>query len=153
MSRTFCFVRDIILICALFNGAANATDADQLYKAAQKSDVQTAKNLLDKGLDVNSKSSTGSSPIHAAAANNDKDMLDLLIAKGANLGVQNKEGDTPLVCATKYGGGKEATVKRLLEAGADPAIADKKGKTALDYAKEKDQKKAIELLTKVSKNQ
>jgi uncharacterized protein len=132
----------------LSNGAAHAADADQLYKAAQRSDVQAVKNLLDKGVDVNSRSSTGSYPIHAGAVNNNKDMLDLLIAKGANLGVQNKEGDTPLICATKYGGGKEATVKLLLEAGAYSGIADKKGKTALDYAKEKEQKKAIELLTK-----
>lgn len=148
MSKTRSFLRGIILVCVLFNSAAYATDADQLYKAAQKSDVQAVKNLLDKGVDVNSKSSTGSYPIHAAAASNDKAMLDLLIAKGANLGVQNKEGDTPLICATKYGGGKEATVKVLLGAGADSGIADKKGKTALDYAKEKEQKKAIELLTK-----
>jgi ankyrin repeat protein len=147
MSKIHCFLRGMILVCVLSN-IAHAADADQLYKAAQKSDVQTAKTLLDKGADVNSRSSTGSYPIHAAAVNNDKDMLDLLIAKGANLGVQNKEGDTPLICATKYGGGKEATVKVLLAAGADSGIADKKGKTALDYAKEKEQKKAIELLTK-----
>jgi uncharacterized protein len=118
------------------------------FTKQHKKDVQAVKNLLGRGVDVNSRSSTGSYPIHAAAVNNDKDMLDLLIAKGANLGVQNKEADTPLICATKYGGGKEATIKVLREAGADTGIGDKKGKTALEYAKEKEQKKAIELFTK-----
>ncbi len=60
--------------------------------------------------------------------------------------VRNSQGDTSLICATKYAGGKADTVKLLVEAGTDLTIRDDKGKSALDYAKAKDQQEAIALL-------
>jgi len=73
-------------------------------------------------------------------------LFRILLARGANPNVQNGQGDTPLICATKYAGGKTATVELLIEAGTEVAIKDDEGNTALDYAKAKDQQEAIALL-------
>jgi ankyrin repeat protein len=139
----------LCIAAAVFvNSPAYAAEADQLYKAAQNGDIQTVKGLLDKGVSVNTKSSTGSYAINAAAIRNDLAMMRLLVSRGADLNVQNRDGDTPLICATKYGGGKAATIELLVEAGADTAKVDSDGKTALAYAKQKKQNEAARLLEK-----
>ncbi len=73
-------------------------------------------------------------------------MIEILLKRGADPNVQNLQGDTPLICATKYAGGKADTVKLLVDAGSDLAVMDDDGKTALDYAKAKEQQEAIALL-------
>lgn len=72
--------------------------------------------------------------------------MQILLDHGADPNVQNSQGDTPLICATKYAGGKAATVELLVKAGSDLGIRDNNGKTALDYAKTKGQQEAIVLL-------
>lgn len=128
------------------NSPVYASETEQLYLAAQNGDIQSARALLNKGVNVNVMSRTASYPINAAAVENDLAMIELLIANGADLNVQNGQGDTPLICATKYGGGIEKTVKLIVDAGADVSITDNDGKTALDYAIEKKQTAATKLI-------
>jgi ankyrin repeat protein len=77
--------------------------------------------------------------------------IDLLLDAGANINTQvtgshthtavimayvagrDQEGRTALFAAAE--GGRDRVVRHLLERGADPAIRDEKGKTALDYAR------------------
>ena len=77
---------------------------------------------------------------------NHTEVIAILLGQGADPNAQNIAGDTPLICATKYAGGKAATVKLLVDAGTNATLKDDDGKTALDYAKEKGQKEAIALL-------
>jgi ankyrin repeat protein len=102
--------------------------------------------LLDSGVDANGRTDSGSYALNNAAVENEVEVMKILLARGADPNVQNSQGDTPLICATKYAGGKAATVKLLVEAGTDLAVQDNKGETALDYAKAKEQKEAIALL-------
>jgi len=127
-------------------GSALGGDADALYRAAQDGDSAQVSALIDGGADVNARSSTGSYALNAAAVENNIALMQLLLDRGANPNVQNSEGDTPLICATKYGGGKAATVKLLIAVGTDQKHRDLSGKTALDYAEAKDQQEAIVLL-------
>ena len=138
-----------IVVC--FIGVAStayASDVDMLYKAAGDGDSTQVVALLDSGVDVNASTRSGSFAINNAAVENETEVIRILLERGANPNVQNGQGDTPLICATKYAGGKTATVKLLIEAGTDVAIRDDEGKTALDYAKAKDQQEAIALLEK-----
>lgn len=102
--------------------------------------------LLDGGVDVNGRTRNGSYAFNHAAVENKVDVMWILLDRGADPNVQNSQGDTPLICATKYAGGKATTVKLLVEAGTDLTVRDNKGKTALEYAKAKEQQGAIALL-------
>jgi ankyrin repeat protein len=136
-----------IVICLVgIPSAAFAGDVESLYKAAGDGDATQVSALLDKGVDVNGRTATGSFALNNAAVENHIEVIKMLLDRGADPNVQNIQGDTPLICATKYAGGKQATVKLLVDAGTDSAIKDDDGKTALDYAMEKGQKEAIALL-------
>lgn len=68
------------------------------------------------------------------------DILTSLIRSGMDLNIQNKEGLTALSLALKEGLGKDYSsslqaAKILLNRNADFTIADKSGKTALEYGK------------------
>ena len=138
----------ILFIIAL---AANSTvsadsNLDRLYEAAGDGDNSLVEQLLSQGADVNSRSSSGSYALNAAAVSNHHTVIRTLLSHGADVNVQNKQGDTPLICATKYAGGDEQTVKLLVEAGTDINIADSVGKTALDYAAMKGQETAMAII-------
>jgi len=129
-------------------GGASADDVDALYKAAGDGNSAQVSALLDSGVDVNGRTGNGSYALNSAAVENQTEVIRILLSRGADPNVQNVQGDTPLICATKYAGGKAATVKLLVEAGTDRGIRDKKGNTALDYAEAKNQEEAIALLQK-----
>lgn len=126
----------------------HASDVDALYRVAGDGDAAQVTALLDGGTDVNGRNKSGSYALNNAAVENEVEVIRILLLRGADPNVQNSQGDTPLICATKYAGGKAATVKLLMEAGTDLTIQDNKGKTALDYANDKQQQEAIALLEK-----
>jgi ankyrin repeat protein len=57
--------------------------------------------------------------------------LQRLIASGIDVNARNPAGETPLVLAWKAG--NELNCRRLLEAGADPRLADASGRNLIDY--------------------
>ena len=61
----------------------------------------------------------------------DIDIVHLL--EGADVNAQNKLGLTPLMQAASHN--NPELVHYLLEQGADPAVQDSRGRTALDFAK------------------
>ena len=136
--------------CAVFfvgvSSTASAGDVEALYKAAGDGDATKVTALLESGADVNGRTATGSFALNNAAVENHIEVIEILLGRGADPNVQNIAGDTPLICATKYAGGKAATVKLLVDAGTNAALKDDDGMTALDYAKEKGQKEAVALL-------
>ena len=127
-------------------GCLHGGDIDMLYKAAGEGDASRVSAMLDRGVDVNARTSDDSYALNRAAVFNQVEMVRLLLERGADPNMQNGEGDTPLICATKYAGGHAATVRLLVEAGTDLTIKDNNSKTALDYAKAKGQQEAIALL-------
>jgi hypothetical protein len=64
-----------------------------------------------------------------------------LIQAGAQLNRRNVEGQTPLMVTLD-----PETARVLLDAGADKTVRDKKGKTALDLARELELTEKIALL-------
>jgi ankyrin repeat protein len=146
-SKPYVLLRALVAFCFLaVAGTTFAGSVEELYDAAGDGDSTKVSALIESGVDINGRTGNGSYALNNAAVENEVEIMRILLERGADPNVQNSQGDTPLICATKYAGGKAATVKVLVEAGTDLAIKDDRGNTALDYAKAKDQQDAIALL-------
>ncbi|MCX4429949.1 ankyrin repeat domain-containing protein [Streptomyces mirabilis] len=62
----------------------------------------------------------GRTAVHYAAADGDADGLRVLLAGGAAVDTADRHGNTPLWRAVFCSQGEGATIRLLLEAGADP---------------------------------
>ena len=83
-------------------------------------------------------------PLHQAAAQGDQATARLLIDRGDNVNEKNVSGWTPLMTAAFAGNVRITTM--LLEHGADPALTNTAGQTALDLARQQDHTLVSELL-------
>jgi len=91
--------------------------------------------LLNKGANPDIRDNDGNTPLHDAALFGDVTAINYLVSMKAKVNQTNNRGETPLVLAVHRR--DPLLVRTLMEAGADPKIADSMaGKSALDYAKD-----------------
>jgi hypothetical protein len=121
-----------LLICMTFALSLLADDAGSLIDAAIAGDLPTIKMLLDKGANVNSKATDGSTPLIYAAQNGRISVMETLLKKGADVNLPNNGGSTAIGLASFMG--DTNIVKMLLEKGAKVDKADANGKTSIFYA-------------------
>lgn len=119
-----------------------------LYATAQPS-KEVLRNLFVAGADPGSLSVAGNGALWAAARKKYPDTIRYHAARGTPIDVPNtKDRQTALMVAATEG--DEPTIEALLAAGADPALQDAKGKTALDLAREKGQAAVVRRLEAVA---
>jgi ankyrin repeat protein len=70
--------------------------AGPAHDAAAAGKVETLRQLLAEGADVNGKSDTGATPLHAAATWGHRDITELLLSKGADVNARADGGSMPL---------------------------------------------------------
>jgi ankyrin repeat protein len=110
-------------------GQDPATDA-ALRKAAQDGEMQTVKDLLAKGANVNAKDEKGRTALLSIApARDNPEMAKLLIEKGAEVNAKDNEGETALMIAASQS--NPGILEALIEAGAEVDATNKAGGTAL----------------------
>ena len=98
-------------------------------------DDSCAESLLDAGCDPTLRHESGAIALHAAALSGCVSIIKrLLEMRPMDVDAVDNEGNTPLICAAQTGQADAA--KLLLERGANRALCDKDGKTAMDYALE-----------------
>jgi ankyrin repeat protein len=109
------------------------SEADKaLIQAARKGDIETVKQHLDAGADVNAKVMNGSTPLTSAAYSGHKEIVELLLANGADVNANDRNGSTPLHSA------KTKEIAELLIAkGADVNARNKNNETPIDLARRK----------------
>ncbi len=110
-----------------------------LIAAALTGQMPVVKYLLAKKADIDHEGLWNETALHGAAQNNHPEMCKFLIQKGANVNAISEELETPLHNAARYCPDDEscvATVKVLMDNGADKYAEDDDGNTAMDYAKE-----------------
>lgn len=91
--------------------------------------------LLNKGANTDIKDREGNTALHYAALYGDTTAAGYLIGMSAKIDATNNSGETPLILAVHRR--DPVIVQQLIEAGADPKIADTlAGKSALDYARD-----------------
>ena len=109
--------------------ARNGKDESPLMLASLSGLLDLAKQLIDRGADVNK---PGWAPLHYAATKGHLAVMDLLLENHAYIDAASPNGSTPLMMASLYG--TASAVKLLLEAGADPLLKNEQGLTAIDFA-------------------
>lgn len=112
--------------------ARNPQGESPLMIAALKGHLVQAKRLIERRAEVNK---PGWTALHYAASNESPAsvaMVQLLLEHHAYIDAESPNRSTPLMMAAHYG--NPAVVKLLLEEGADSALKNEKGLTALDFA-------------------
>ena len=107
----------------------NAADESPLMLASLKGLLPVVVKLIERGADVNK---PGWAPLHYAATKGHLDVMNVLLENHAYIDAASPNGTTPLMMAAMYG--TPSAVKLLLEAGADPALKNIQGLTAIDFA-------------------
>ena len=112
----------------------NKKDESALMIASIQGNLDAAKTLIARGGDVNK---TGWTPLHYAAScttDNAVPMIQLLLENYAYIDAASPNATTPLMMAVRYGTGDAARL--LIAEGADPALKNDKGLTAVEFAKQ-----------------
>ena len=126
----------------------NAVDNDgrsPLMKILRNSKAQTEmiELLLDRGADINTQDKWGVRPLHFAAIT-DLDILKLFARRGVDLNSVTENNESALIGATRYN--RKSTVAFLLDQGVNLNIVDREGKTALNYALERQHSDIVDML-------
>ena len=114
--------------CAVFAAAAGTGDL-RLPDAARNQDAKAVRALLSQKVEVNARSSDGSTALLWLAHWNDVDSADLLLKAGADANTANDFGMTPLSQACTNASFE--FVRLLLKSGANPNTAIATGETPL----------------------
>ncbi len=135
---------DLERVRALLNAGANIDVRNKwgqtaLFIAAQSGSEERVQALLDAGARamIDWADNSGATAVAmAAGAPESTGVLTLLLGAGANPNLADNDGLTPLMRAADRGDAER--VRALLEAKADPAVKDRLGRTARDWAVSRD---------------
>jgi len=123
----------------------NASDGASIdhtpyLRAGARGQIEILRAMLDNGADLASTNGYGGTALIPAAERGHVEAVALLIAAGTRLDHVNRLGWTALLEAIILSDGGPAhqeIVRMLLEAGADPRLADRDGTTPLAHAEER----------------
>ena len=111
--------------------AAGSPGRSPLFDAIGRKHFDVAELLLQRGARVDVVSAAGGTALHVAAATGERP-VKMLLRRRADPNAADPLGLTPLHLAAGYS--DVATVRALVEAGADVAAKDSMARTALDHA-------------------
>ncbi len=95
--------RKIVKLLKSARATLSKQDAMELdfLRAVKNGNVYKARTLINKGVDVNTKTDKGVSDLMIAAYWNNIEIVKLLIDRGANVNKKDNYGETALMCATR----------------------------------------------------
>lgn len=106
--------------------------AEMMRQSIENGDLTAVSCMLDAGFDVDTRLGAGRTPLMTASLFQQKKVVDFLLSRKADPNAQTSSsygGVTPLILA--IGQGDLEITKKLLDAGANPNIADAEGRTPL----------------------
>ncbi|QNL20441.1 ankyrin repeat domain-containing protein [Hyphobacterium sp. CCMP332] len=101
-----------------------------IHEASFFGDVESIKEHIAYGSDLNVKDDYGSTPLHIAITFNKKEVAQELIRGGADLESKSNDGSTPLISAAFFG--RTEIVRSLLDHGANPNAQNQYNAKAYD---------------------
>jgi ankyrin repeat protein len=117
-------------------------DESPLMLAAFNGLTEVCEKLIAKDADVNK---PGWTPLHYAATGGHVAVIRLLLENHAYIDAASPNGSTPLMMAAMYG--SASAVKLLLESGADSALKNDLGLTAIDFALRVQHQDSVDILS------
>src|SRR5262245_429663 len=118
----------LVLFLALTGGEGRDENAD-LVVAAARGDLETLRQLLAGGVDVNSRDAQGRTAVTAAVYANDLDAVQALIEAGAEVDIQDDMRANALLATGETG--NVEILRAVLRAGPDLTRTNRFGGTAL----------------------
>lgn len=101
-------------------------------------DVTRVRDLIERGANVNVRNYKGQTALHCSAKAGFVGIVGLLLEHDADVHAQDQQGETPLATAlrstVKDKGRLREVVRRLVAAGADANIPDKRGRSPRQIA-------------------
>lgn len=126
---------------------------ENLSRAAISGEIQAVKELVKAGEGVNDIDKWGWTALMWSVYYGNIPVTKWLLAQGAEPNIKSEkdygsymQGTTALILAAAYG--HHEAVAALLQKNADKDYVDKKGKMAIDYAREYEFDKSVALLQK-----
>ena len=127
--------REVLQVIIDHGGDVNATNKNKetvLLKACRHRNIGAIKVLLNAGADPNIANDDGYTCLsYAVLYDCSKEMFQAIIDHFGDLNATNKNNETALLVA--FGNGNKVAISVLLNAGADPNIANADGDTPLHY--------------------
>lgn len=123
--------------------AKDRLDTTPLHYAALYGNAESVRILLDRGADVKARNKSDATPLIYGAYSFEK--ARLLVDKGSDVNAKSASGMTPLLIAVSVHG-NAATVRYLIEKGADVKVEGPNGADALQTAALKGDLETIRLL-------
>ena len=114
--------------------AHGAPSAEALAQAVTFGYPDIVRALISAGASAKGTESSGIDLLHWAVIANHPEVIPALVEAGVPLNATDNFGYTPLMYAATIDFGGTGAVKALLHAGADPAIRNREGRTALQQA-------------------
>ena len=128
----------------------NANKEALIHLAAGRGHTEIVKLLLEKGIDINTKTKWGWTPLLYAINFRKVETSKLLLEKGANPNQNNVWRQTPLHFAAMTG--MVSITKLLINKGAEINATTEEGITPLHYAAQRGRNDVVEILIKSGAN-
>ncbi|EAY20883.1 hypothetical protein TVAG_437080 [Trichomonas vaginalis G3] len=139
--RSFACIKHLAKVGANFNIFDDVGHTAWHYLATSPStDVLRTVARTNK-IDPDLRTKNGETALHLAASQGCITAIDILVEMGADVNAVDANGRTPLIRACIFG--RPEPVKALIDRDADKSIKDNEGKTASDYATERDVRSAL----------
>ena len=129
-------VLGVIVFVPMINNVGKLSElkkANTIWGAAQKGDINSIRQHLAEGVDINGKDDKQATPLHWSAVYGQTDATEFLIEQGADVNGKDGAGSSPLHWAAFLG--QPETVQLLIEKGADVDARNDNGDTPLDSTK------------------
>jgi hypothetical protein len=123
---------------------ARPPDLTTLMLVASVGNTEVARDLAERGADLERLSLTGWNALMLAANLGHVETVRELIRHGANVNARGEQESTALMFAAQNG--DDAVVQALLSAGADPNARGSHGLTALGFARQNRHERTVRLL-------
>ena len=126
------------------SGSSQGLSASDLLEAIVEGNLTKVQALIQAGVNVNAKDSSGQTALLQATEKNHLEIITVLIAAGADVNLDENDRYTPIMRAA-YAGHIDS-VRLLINAGADLNRATNYGDTALSYAQQAGHLEIVKLL-------